>query len=266
MSSRSRWLALALAVACPLPGLAQGFAYAPSSGQFRITATTKGAQEMMGQRQDYERSSNRLISLTVRRPATDTLVMTAVVDSISVVGPMGMTPPGVDQLRGATVVSKLSPNGILYTAEGPDTASVPLAGQLTEELSRILPRIHAVLAPGASWTDTTTIAAKQGGMTLSRRLSATYTVVGDTTVGSEKSWKISRETTTAISGSGDQGGQQMTLEGTSSGKGIVVISQASVYLGMAVDEQTDIKVVLAANGMEIGVTESTSARVEKIGK
>jgi hypothetical protein len=264
MFARPAALAFAAMLAIPAAATAQGFEYAASKSQYRITSKTTGAQEAMGQKQEFEQSSNQLLSVTVDRAMKDTLAYTAVLDSITAVGPMGMVPPGLDKLIGIKVSAKLSPFGAVYSAEGPKEEVVPNAQQLTDEMSRILPRIKAKLAAGATWSDTTAGKVKQNGIDIDRRVVSNFTVVGDTTVAGEKSWKINRETTTTLSGSGAPQGQPMTMEGTSTGKGMLFVSQKGVFVGSEGEDKASIKIVLAANGMEIGVTTTANTKVEKI--
>lgn len=263
MFARPSPLALALSIALPATAIAQGFEYSPGSAQYRITLKTKAAQETMGQKQEFESSSNQLLSVSIARPAKDTLAMTVVLDSISSVSPMGPT-PGLDKLVALKVVSKLSPTGAYYSSVVPSQDSIPNAGQLAEAMGSFLPRIGAKPGPGATWTDTTTGKAKQGGIDIDRRTISKYTVVGDTTVSGEKSWKINRETNTTLSGSGTAQGQPMTMEGSSTGKGAVFVSQKGVFVGGEGVEDASIKIVMAANGMEIGVTTTTNTKVEKV--
>jgi hypothetical protein len=264
MFGRRGHLALALTLALPVAVAAQGFEYAPTTAQYRITSKTKGAQEAMGQKQEFESSNNQLLSVTVARAAKDTLAVTLVIDSLNAVGPMGIVPPGIDKLVGMKVAAKLAPYGAVYSAVGPTDDSIPQGTQVTDEMSRFLPRIRAKLAPGATWTDTTTGKLKQGGIDVDRRTISTFVVVGDTTVGSEKAWKIARETATSLSGSGTNQGQSMTMEGTSNGKGTLLMSQKGVYFGSQTEDQATIKIVLPANGMEIGVNTTANTKVEKV--
>lgn len=264
MFARATHLALALTLAVPTAAIGQSFEYAPSTGQYRITSVTKGSQEAMGQKNDFETSSNQLLSVTVVRAHKDTLDLTATLDSISMVGPMGMTPPGLDKLVGVKVTSKLAPFGLVYSTQGPKEEDVPNATQLTDEMSRIFPRIRAKLMTGAGWTDTTTGKVKQGGIDIDRKVVSKFVVVGDTIVGGEKSWKITRESTASFSGSGAPQGQPMTMEGTSAGKGTVFMSQRGVFVGMNNEEQVNIKIILAANGMEVGVVQTANTKVEKV--
>ncbi|HJQ21494.1 MAG TPA: hypothetical protein VJ867_14185 [Gemmatimonadaceae bacterium] len=248
----------------PAAAVAQGFEYAPSTSQYHISSKTHGSQEAMGQKNEFDTSNEQLLTVTVARQTKDTMNVTVTIDSLNVVGPMGMTPPGLDKLKGAKIATKMAPHGVVYSAMGPSDDSVPQGAQITDELSRFLPRIRTRLAAGATWTDTTKGKVKQQGIDLDRQTIARFTVVGDTTVGAQKAWKISRETTTNLSGSGTAQGQPMTMEGTSNGKGTLLMSQSGVFLGGQNQDDAIIKIVLAANGMEIGVTTTANTTVEKI--
>lgn len=264
MFGRRGHLALALALAVPAAAVAQGFEYAPSTGQYRITSITKGAQEAMGQKQEFESTNNQLLSVTVARPAKDTLAVTVVIDSVTAVGPMGMVPPGIDKLVGVKIAAKTAPYGAVYSAIGPTDDSIPNGAQVTDEVSRFLPRIRQKLAAGAKWTDTTSGKVKQGGIDVDRRTVSIFNVLGDTTVRGEKMWKIARETNTSLSGSGTSQGQPITMEGTSNGKGMLLVSQKGVFVGSETDDQANIKIVLAANGMELMVNTTANTKVEKV--
>lgn len=263
MFARSSQLVLALSFALPAAAVAQGFVYAPGASQYRITQKTKAAQEAMGQKQEFESSSNQLLSVTIERPVKDTMGMTVVLDSIVSMGPMGPT-PGLDKLMGMKIVAKLSPFGVYYSSVAPKDDSIPNAASLAEAMGSFLPRIRGTLAKGTTWTDTTTGRAKQGGIDVDRRVITKTTVAGDTVVAGEKGWKLDRETTTTLSGSGTAQGQPMTMEGSSTGKGALFITQKGVFVGGEGSEDASIKILLAANGMEIGVTTSTATKVEKV--
>jgi hypothetical protein len=256
--------ALVLWLALPVVAVAQGFEYAQGTSKYRISSSTKGVQEMMGQTQEAEQSSSQVVTVTVARASKDTLAMTAVLDSIELVGPMGMTPPGLDKLKGMKVTAKLSPFGKFYSSEAPKDSSMTSMSTIAEGLGNFLPRIRGRMATGSTWTDTTSGKVNQGPFELERKVISKFTVVGDTTVGGEKSWKIARESSTSLSGSGAPQGQPATMEGTSNGKATIVVSQKGVFQGSSSEDQAKIKVVLAANGMEIGITQTGSTKIEKL--
>jgi hypothetical protein len=250
--------ATAVTAASPL------FQYAPSAGQYRYTSAAKITQSMMGQSQDVESSGSRVVTITVARAAQDTLSLTVVLDSLNIVGPMGMTPPGIDKVPGSKFSAKVSPGGTVYSASGPSEAEQPMAATMTDEMARSLPRIKAALRTGATWTDTVSDKPKQNGIQMERRVISVYTVLADSTVGSELAWKIGRTSETTATGSGAPQGQNLTLETTSTSKGFVLIAKRGVLLGGLSEEQSNGKVTVTANAMEIGIKSTTTTTVQKI--
>ena len=186
MFARITRVALALSVALPTIATAQGFEYAAGSAQYRVTQKVHATQEAMGQKQELENNVALVVSTKIDRPSKDTLLLTSVLDSVSITSPMGAM-PGLDKLMGLKVVTKLSPAGVKYSAVGATDDSIPGASQFVDALSTLLPKIRS-MTKGATWTDTTTGKMKQGGLDLDRREIATYTFAGDTTVGTEKAY------------------------------------------------------------------------------
>jgi len=256
--------ALLAALVLPAALSAQGYEYAPGTSQYRITSKTHGSQEAAGQKNEFDTSNNQLITVTVARQTKDTMNVTVVIDSASAVGPMGAPPPGLEKLVGMRVAAKIAPWGALYSSVGPTDDSIPLGSQITDQFGRLLPNVKTKLATNATWADTTTGKLTQGGIDVDRRTVSKFTVVGDTTVGGQKAWKIERQSSTALSGSGTAQGQPMTMDGTANGKALLLLSQAGVFLGGMNQDDAIIKVVLAANGMEIGVTTTANTKVEKV--
>lgn len=246
------------------PTVAKPFEYAPSTGQYRFTSTTKTSQDVMGQKNESQTTTNRLLTIAVARTAPDTVSLAVVIDSFTMVNSMGITPPGLDKLVGAKFSAKLSPAGSLYSADGPKEGDVPNAVQLTNEFSRTLPRINSILSLGAAWTDTLTDKLLQNGIELNRRMISRFSVAGDTTVGGEKVWKILRETSTTVAGSGSPSGQPITLESAGTGTGTIFLSQKGVLMGGDSEEQSTGKVLFAANGMEVGITSTSTTKVLKV--
>jgi hypothetical protein len=262
MFARMARIAFVLAGVAPGVAAAQGFEYVPGNAQYRITQTTKVSQEAMGQKNEAETSSYQLISVTVTRPHKDTVSLAAVMDSVSQTGPMG-PPPGLDKLIGVRADARISPSGALYGASVKDSTILG-ATELASGIGRFLPRIRGKLATGATWTDTTSGKLKQQGLDIDRKTFSRYTVTGDTTVAGEKSWKVQRTDSTTMSGTGLLQGQAITMEGTSTGKGDLYVGQRGTFGGGHGTETADIKLVLAANGLEIKIVQNASSKIEKV--
>ena len=150
------------------------------------------------------------------------------------------------------------------SATGPAQTENPVAAGMTDELGRALPRIRAILAAGTTWTDTLKDQVKQNGLAVDREIITKFTVVGDSVVGGESSWKLTREMTTKGSGKGNMQGQDITLESSGTGKGILLVSKKGVLMGGQGEEASIGSVLLVANGMQIGLNSTTTTSFTKV--
>lgn len=265
MLARSTALALSLCLAVPCAAGAQGFEYAPGTAKYRVVQKTKSAESMMGQKNEYETTSSQVMTVTVARAAKDTLAMTVVLDSMSSTNSTGIPMPNLERFVGMKVLAKVSPSAsTVYSVAGPTEDQLPNSSALTTAMGGFLPKMGGKLAKGATWADTTSGKIRQGGIDIDRKTFSRYTVLGDTAVGGERSWKIARSDSTALSGSGTGQGGPMTMEGTSTGKGTLLVNAKGAFVGAEGDEESNIRIVLSANGMEIGVAQTANTKVEKV--
>jgi hypothetical protein len=247
------------AAAAPKP-----FEYADATGQYRYTSESKGSQSMMGQSREMSSTVMRLMTIAVARSAPDTVTVSITMDSLSMGNTMGMPTMGIDKVPGARFTAKLAPNGSFYSATGPSETDNPVAAAMIDEVARALPRLTAILRTGAAWTDSVKDNVKQTGLDVAREIVSKYTVAGDTTVGGESAWKILREVAAKGTGTGSVQGNAVTLESTSTGSGVLVVSKRGVLLGGHGTETSTGNVVLAANGMQIGLTSTTTSAFTKV--
>lgn len=263
MIAGNRRVALVLALALPASAAAQGFEYAPGTGTYRVTQNTTAAQDIMGQKNEVQSSSNQVVTITLNRSAKDTVTMNIVLDSISSTNSLGMPTNLIDRYIGLKVAAKLSPVGAYYSAEQAGTPD-PAAAGMVESMGRILPQLRGKLALGDAWVDTISSKIAANGMEIERKTVSRFKVEGDSTVGSEKALKITRSDSTALSGSGNGPNGPMTMEGVTKGNGAIVVSPKGVFLGATGTEEATMKIVLSSNGMEVGVNQTSTTRIEKI--
>jgi hypothetical protein len=67
-----------------------------------------------------------------------------------------------------------------------------------------------------------------------------------------------------MSGSGNTANGPMTMEGTSKSNGMLFVTSKGVYLGGEGTEDAKLRFVIAANGMELGMTQNSRTKVEKV--
>jgi hypothetical protein len=261
MFAGSRRIAVALTFAMAAAAEAQSFAYAPGTATYRISQDTKASQEAMGQKNEMEGTSTQVLTIALARSARDTLTMNVTVDSIS--SSMGM-PQMLDQFIGMMVTAKVSPVGEVYSTKAGNDKGGADAVPLHQELGGFLPRLRATLTRGATWTDTAVNKLTQNGLEIERKTVSTYRVEGDTTIAGQSSWKIAKSDSIAMSGSGNTANGPMTMEGTSRGNGTLFVTPQGLYLGGEGTRDDQLRFVVAANGMEVGMTQSTRLKIEKV--
>lgn len=255
---------LVFASVLPAAAFAQGFEYAAGTAQYRITQVSKFTQEMMGQKQAGENTVNQMVTVTLNRAAKDTIAGLFVLDSVSMNSTLGSA-PSLSHLIGQKVQTRMAPNGaVVYSVQGPKEEEVPMASQLTTGLGTFLPKIRGTLAKGSRWADTTSGSVKQFGIDLNRQVVSNFAVVGDTTVAGESAWKITRVDSITVAGNGVGQMGAMSMEGTSSTRGQFVVTSKGAFLGAEGAEEGNVRVVIAANGAEIGVTTSSTTKVQRV--
>jgi hypothetical protein len=257
-------LALCLGVAAPaVPGVAaaQRFEYSPGTTQYRITVTSSGAAENMGQQQSFSFGSNQRMTMTLVKHGSDTLAYTMTIDSISGTMPTGQPIDG-SKAVGMKVTAMLSPVGKVYSSVLPPLdAGREVLGPAAEEMAHFLPVVPSDLKIGSAWTDTIARPVHQPGIEIKRTVVTSWKVVGDTTYGDERAWRLDRSATTTLAGEGTTMGQPITLEGGASGTGTLYISQRGRYLGADLKDEVKQKATLVAQGMNVTSTVTQLTKV-----
>jgi hypothetical protein len=263
MRVRSALLPTAMLSVAPLltPLLAQGVEYAPGTTRYHVTTATKGTQSSPMGSQAFDISVDQKLTVSLARQSKDTLMATLTIDSIGLHsdGPM----PDVGKYKGTTLTALLSPTGKVYSTKGPEGAD-PLLAQLAEGLGRFLPSYRRDLRAGLAWSDTTTGKVTQQGMLVDRTIIADYSVLGDTTVGGEKGFKVKRHSAMKAAGSGTPGGNAVSLESSTTDDATFVVSTAGTYLGGDSIDDIDLKLTIAAQGATIGVKQNALQAVRVI--
>jgi hypothetical protein len=242
---------------------AQQFQYAPGTSQYRLTAVNKLTQEAQGQKVEQEVTSEQKLTVVLGRQSRDTLSFAMTLDSAKVQTSAGVA-PDLSALIGLKVTGALSPIGLVYVTKPPEGPGSEMTRPLADELSRFLPRLRPALSVGTTWTDTTSGKVDQMGISLDRTVITTSKVVGDTTYLGERAWKIDRMTLTTFAGTGTAEGQPLTMEGTSKGTDNIFVARNGTYLGGLMNSAARIKVTLAANGMEVGLTQSQNTTITRM--
>ncbi len=253
------------ATSVPAPAVAAAprpFEYAAGTSQYRYFVEGKASQGAMGNTRDFTSTVTRVMTVALARSGPDTITMNISIDSLTVVSTMPSL--GTEKAIGAKFTAKIGPNGSFYSVTGPSEADNPAAAAMADEVGRAMPRLKAILSNGVVWTDTIKDNVKQAGLDVSRFVVTKFTVMGDSMVSGEASWKIQREATVTATGTGNVQGQGAALEMTGSAKGILLMSKKGVLMGGRGDESTSGTVTLSPVGVQITLTNSQTTQFSKV--
>lgn len=260
---RIRTIAALMVVAAPSLTTAQSvkLTYAPGTAKYQVTSQTKITQEMMGQKQEVDLTSDQKLTFSATPTAGGLLDFTVSLDTISMTN--SMAPAGdMTKLIGTKYVGLMNANGKVVSGEvtvpgGGDPKSAQANG-----VRLFLPVLTGATSVGAKWTDTATSVVTQGsGAEIKATTVTNYTLVGDTTYDGQKSWKVQHDVVTTLAGKGSQQGTEFTMEGTSKAGGMSYFSLAGLYIGRTSKEETNLTVTVESAGMVIPVTQASTVKV-----
>ena len=264
MTDRFARLAAALLLAAPMaaaPLAAQGVEYASGTTKYRITGTTKGTQTMPTGSMSFEVGVMQQITVNLAKTSKDTVRATMTLDTIAVKseGPV----PDLSKLKGVSFVSMMSPTGKVYSTKTPQGLD-PALSQVVDGVAKILPTYRADLSRGAAWTDTVSGKVNQQGLDVSRTMISKFNVVGDTTIGGQKAFKVDRVTSIKAAGMGSMQGTPVSMESEGTSTGAFFLTPKGVYLGSSSADLLNVKITIIGQNMEVNIKQNGTTNVEAI--
>lgn len=233
------------------------FRYQPGDAVYDAVVETKMINEIGGQRQEDEVTQRQRLRVSLREQAGDTMQIGITLDSASVVS----TTSGagdVSQLIGLQVEGQLSPLGHVYSSRLVK-GNLGMAGPMVAgELAKLLPRMRGDLRPGLTWTDTTSEEVEMFGIPIKRQTVTTSTVEGDTAVAGERAWQVSRKAAVSFTGGGTVQGQSVTLQGSSTGTGQILVAHTGRYLGSTTTDSATTNFSAGAMAFTVAQTQKTT--------
>jgi hypothetical protein len=261
-----RFSALLLA-AGTLPALGQ-IHYAPTTQHYRLHSTVRRVQEQNGQKTDGTITNDQLVTMAIKASNgksaltdTDTLHFAVSLDSTTMSSTLAVQLPDVSVMQGTTVTGDMLPTGKVLNfksdtkaADGVDRESI------VASMAHFLLPLPAAATTGTSWTDTANTNVSKDDNTLQTQTITNSSVVGDTTYGGQKAWRVRRQSVLKISGTQKQSNQVITMDGDGTGDGMYYIGANGIYLGSTASQKMNMTVKAA--GTVIPVTQTATSTVE----
>ena len=242
---------------------AQTFAYAPGQQQYRITSIIRRTQEVGEQKMSDSATSVQVISVALAPKAQDTLQFTYTIDSLRT--SMAEAEALLAGMRGKKVTGAMSPRGDVFTFEIPAEAESQMGGQEYQSLRTFL--IHfpnASLRPGVTWVDTVSNKFSTMGIDGTETSIVTSRVAGDTTIARQKAWRIERNAAVTLTGTGNQNGQALVVNGTRTVTGVGYVSRDGVYLGANSMQQAKTTISAPGAGQSMVISQSATTKIERV--
>ena len=239
--------------------------YAPGSGRYRIESVVHSVTEVMGQSQVVDATTTMLISSTTASDASGNIAATFVVDSATATGQVpGIGTPDVSALRGKTFHAVFTSAGRPVSLTVPDTTD-PIMVQMGETFREFLPTLPpAQIAGGATWTDTTSNATRQGGNNIRTRSIRTHRVVGWEQQGGVNALHISTTGAYTITGDGEAQGQAITMSGAGTATSERFVSATGAFQSLSASDSANINVTVVSMGLEIPVRQSRRSTITRL--
>ena len=235
-------------------------AYAPGSHRYRVTREAKSTQDVMGQTQTGTVSTYEELTLDLRGGARDTMRFSFTVDSASRQTDLPGGGESIPQ-KGRKVSGQITSRGAIQQFDKDTTSGEEMASSYRN----FLPKLPAGgVKAGATWADTLETPFTQGGISGTTRTVITSRVLGDTTMGGEKAWRVERIGTLSMSGVGNQQGADLILAGAGKANGVSYIGMNGVYLGATSTQELDMTVTVPMASMTIPIRQTTLTRIERI--
>jgi hypothetical protein len=227
--------------------VARALRYAPGTARYRLVSHSHQEQQIEGNKQEGNFLLEYFVTVTLAPDTGQRLRFTATIDSMRAEGGM-ITAADINRTKGARLSGEMGADGQVTGFSG-DTL---LSGQMqavASTLRQFFPRIPAQGAePGRQWSDTAE--TKTSGSPSITLHSINDRRIGDwTEQGGQRALPIDVTAKYTITGTGQQMGQDFTLNGSGERVSRQSISAQGHYLGATGRDSSSVTVSLTSMGM-----------------
>ncbi len=226
--------------------------------------------EVMGQTVDTNTSGTNTFTFKAKGPKDKSFLLGVTIDDIAVnvaTSAQGDMSPDMSSVKGKSFDMVLSPLGSEDDVSGAEAISYAMAGE-TRNLGSSFKTFFPDLAEkpvkiGDTWPSSDSVEEKTGSMSIRIDLQNVNTLVGFETVDGMECAKISSDVTGAVTGTGNQGGMDMTFSGTSKGKAVWYFAvKEGIYVQGNSESTTQMSIDVSAAGMTIPMTMTSKSEVK----
>jgi len=244
----------------------------PAGRVLTYQGTSEEAQvmEVMGQAMDTHTTGTNTFTFKAAGSKDKNFLVGVKIDDVAVTvtsSAQGDLSPDMTSVKGKSFDMVLSPLGSEVDVAGAEAISYDMAGE-TRNLGSAFKMFFPDLAGkpvkiGDTWPSSSSIEEKTGSMNIRVDLQNVNTLVGFETVDGLECAKISSDVTGTITGSGNQGGADMTFSGTSKGKDVWYFAvKEGIYVKGTTESTTQMSIDVSAAGMTIPMNMTSKSEVK----
>ena len=221
--------------------------YAPGTMRYRLVSHSHQEQQIEGNKQEGNFLLEYLVTVTLAPDTGERLRFTATIDSMRAEGGM-VTAADINRAKGARLSGEMGPDGQV-TGFGGDSLLTGQMQAVASTLRQFFPRIPPQGAePGRQWSDTAE--TKTSGSPAITLHSVNDRRIGDwSDQGGQRTLPIDVSAKYTITGTGQQMGQDFTLNGSGVRISRQSISAQGRYLGATGRDSSTVTVSLTSMGM-----------------
>ncbi|HEY7861298.1 MAG TPA: hypothetical protein VIB98_07610 [Gemmatimonadaceae bacterium] len=261
-----RYFALLLA-AGTLPALGQ-IHYAPTTQHYRLHSTVRRITEQNGEKSDGTITNDQVVTMAIQASHgksaltdKDTLHFAVSLDSTNMSSTLAVQLPDVSVMQGTTVTGDMRPTGEVLNFRSDTKATDGVDREsIVASMAHFLVPLPASATNGTNWTDTASTNVSKDSYSIQTTTITTSSVVGDTTYGGQKAWRVRRQSVFKMTGTQKQTNQVVSSVGDGTGDGMYYISSHGVYLGSTASQKMNMTVKSA--GTVIPVVQTVTSTVE----
>ena len=263
-----------LASAAPqAPGKAVVLEYKMPAGRaltYQGKSEEAQVMEIQGQSMETHTGGTNTFTFKAKGPKDKNLLLGVTIDDIAVTvtsSAQGDMSPDMNSIKGKSFDMVLSPLGSEVDVSGAEAISYDMAGE-TRNLGSGFKTFFPDLAGkpvkiGDTWPSSSSVEEKTGSMNIKVDLQNVNTLEGFETVDGMECAKISSDVTGTISGTGNQGGMDLTFSGTSKGKDVWYFAvKEGIYVKGTSESTTQMSIDVPAASMSIPATQTSKSEVK----
>lgn len=232
------------------------------------------AMEVQGQSMDSQVSNACTATFRSKGPKDNNLVLGVTIDDIQITVANSMTgdmSPDMAGIKGRSFDMVLSPLGSEMDVSGAQAITYAAATETSNIaylFKAFFPDLPAkAVKIGDTWPSSDSVDMGSSSMGMRSDNQYVHTLEGFETVDGLECARISAQVTGTISGTGNQGGMDLTMSGTSKGKVVWYFAvKEGIFVKAVNDTTAEVSVDASAAGMTIPVTETIKTEIKLAGK